>query len=96
MTAARAWIVRQKCALGLLIIVAVAYPVAWNLDLYIFGFTVLGLVWFQCGLAAIGMIGRIAHRETRWLPNAATWVVDVLLMVSGVGALMFLRTVSWS
>ena len=96
MPAVRAWIIRQKCALALLVIVAIAYPISWSVDPYAFGFTVLGLVWFQFGLATVGIAGRLARHEVRWLPNAAAWVVDLLLVVSGVAALAFLRTISWA
>lgn len=91
-----AWIIRQKCALGLLVLVAVAYPISWRVDPYAFGFTVLGLVWFQIGLAAIGIVGRLVQRETRWLPNAVAWTVNILLAGCGAGALALLRSLSWA
>jgi hypothetical protein len=85
--------VRRRTAAAFLAITAIAYPIAWDADPYIFGFTVLGFLPVQLTLAGLGVLARLTRRDPH---TAAAWAVDALLVGAAIAALAFLRTISWS
>ena len=84
---------RRRAAAAVLALTAMVYPVAWDADPYIFGIAVLGFVPVQLALAAAGLLARVVGRDPQTL---IAWAVDVLLVGAAVGALAFVRTISWS
>ena len=84
---------RRRAAGAFLAITAIAYPIAWDADPYIFGIVVLGFLPVQLTLAALGVLARLSRRDPH---TGAGWVVDALLVGAAVAALAFLRTISWS
>jgi hypothetical protein len=84
---------RRRAAAVFLAITAIAYPIAWDADPYIFGFTVLAFLPVQLTLAALGVLARLTRRDPH---TVATWAVDALLVGGPLAALAVLRTISWS
>ena len=72
----------------------VAYPIAWNVDPYVFGFLVLGLGPLQGGVAVLGILWRLARRRAD--EGRSAWLIDALLIASAVAAFIAVRTISWT
>ncbi|HYC33445.1 MAG TPA: hypothetical protein VEB59_14250 [Gemmatimonadales bacterium] len=85
---------RRRAAIALLVLIAIAYPIAWDADLYIFGILVLIAAPVQFALAGAGILARLLRLEP--ITGALAWAVDAMLIAFAAGALAFLRTVSWS
>jgi hypothetical protein len=93
-TAARFATVRRRAAAALLVLGAVAYPIAWNVDPYVFGFLVLGLGPLQAGVALLGIVWRLARRPAD--KGCSSWLIDALLIASAVAAFVAVRSISWT
>ena len=93
-TAARFAAVRRRVAAALLVLGVVAYPIAWKVDPYVFGFLTLGLGPLQGGVALLGVVRRLARRSAD--ERGSTWLIDALLIVSAVVAFAALRRISWT
>ena len=70
------------------------YPLAWWADPYIFGFAVLASVPLQFAVALVGIVVRVTRLDREG--GVADWVIDVLLILCGIGALAAVRSISWA
>lgn len=90
---ARLFGVRRTVAVVLLAIGLVAYPIAWSLDPYVWGVTLLLLGPLQIAVAVLGVAARLwRDREDATM----SWLVDGLLLAMAAGGYAFARTISWS
>jgi len=91
---ARVLVLRDRAAAVLLLLGAVGYVAAWEMDPYVFGFLLLGLGPVQIGVALLGIVGRVSRLDQH--AGAAAWVIDVLLLTLAGVAFALVRTISWT
>jgi hypothetical protein len=91
---ARLLILRERAAAVLLLIGAIAYVVAWQIDPYVFGFLLLGLGPVQIGIALLGVLVRMTRLDRS--AAAIAWVIDLLLLTMAAVAFGAVRTISWT
>ncbi len=92
--AARLLGVCRWLAIVLLAVGVVGYPVALQIDAWVFGILLLGVGPVQIGTALLGGVARTVWRDRQHA--RIDWIVGVLLLGTAVAAYAFVRTISWT